>query len=144
MDLDKKFFVAVKGLIFCEDKFLIVQRSDKTRGEFFIWELPGGRMEFGECPKETLLREIEEETGLRVLPLFPIATWSFQRTKDIQLVGINYLCKSKTTEVVLSDEHISYKWIAYNEMKNYFDSSIFSDIFEYKWDEIMKMLMLEV
>ena len=32
------------------------------------WTLPGGGLEFGEHPEETLAREVEEETGLIVRP----------------------------------------------------------------------------
>ena len=30
------------------------------------WALPGGRIEMGESPEETVLRELEEEVGLKL------------------------------------------------------------------------------
>lgn len=53
--------VAACGLIFNEtrDKFLIVLRDD---GE---WELPGGGWDHGETGPETVVREIQEEMGLK-------------------------------------------------------------------------------
>ena len=43
----------------------MTKRSDKCRDEHHTWEVGGGRLEFGEDPKEAVLREIEEEYGVR-------------------------------------------------------------------------------
>jgi ADP-ribose pyrophosphatase YjhB (NUDIX family) len=37
------------------------------------WTLPGGLLERGEVPAETVVREVGEETGLRIVPAEPIA-----------------------------------------------------------------------
>ena len=70
--MERRFFVAVKALLFDQDKLLLVKRSDKARGEHHYWELPGGRMEFGETPEGALLRELAEETGLSAKILCPL------------------------------------------------------------------------
>ncbi len=45
---------------------ILTQRSARLRKHSGQWALPGGRMDPGELPEETALRELEEEVGLRL------------------------------------------------------------------------------
>ena len=117
--MERRFFVAVKALLFDQDKLLLVKRSDKARGEHHYWELPGGRMEFGESPEEALLRELAEETGLSAKIFCPLQTWNFFREETTQIVGVTFLCKATTNKVRLSDEHEAYVWVHLDEISQY-------------------------
>jgi ADP-ribose pyrophosphatase YjhB (NUDIX family) len=44
-----------------QGRILLHRRSDSQ-----LWSIPGGRMEVGESITQTVIREVEEETGLRV------------------------------------------------------------------------------
>ena len=48
---------------------LSLRRDPEIVGEHPKWELPGGKVEFGETPEEALQREIAEELNLEVRPL---------------------------------------------------------------------------
>ena len=47
---------------------VLTKRSPSLRDHAGQWALPGGRVETGESPEETALRELEEEVGLRIDP----------------------------------------------------------------------------
>ena len=135
--MDRKLFFAVKALVFYNDTFLIVQRSDAARGEHHLWEFPGGRLEFGESPEEALARELMEETGLFAKLLCPLQTWSFFRDNDTQIVGVTFLCNATTDAVQLSDEHEAYAWIRYDEITQYnIVPTVLSDLEQLDMDEI--------
>jgi len=60
--MNKHTHIGVYGLIMKEDKVLLIK---KARGAYTgKYDLPGGKIEFGESPIEALKREIAEETGV--------------------------------------------------------------------------------
>jgi 8-oxo-dGTP diphosphatase len=56
-----RFRVAVSAIIFEQGRVLLAQRRDID-----WWNLPGGGMELGETVDEAVVREVLEETGLKV------------------------------------------------------------------------------
>lgn len=71
--MTKKVDVAA-GVVFREDGcFLLGQRAPDT---FYAgyWEFPGGKVEPGETPAQALVRELDEELGIRVARLNPWLT----------------------------------------------------------------------
>ncbi|MFT9497964.1 NUDIX hydrolase [Anaerosolibacter sp.] len=130
----KKIYFAVKGFIVKEGKFLAMHQRTANEPWF---DLPGGRMEFGETAEETLIREVHEETGLTVKPIKLLDTWNYI-TEDYQITGIIYSCEIDKGEVVLSDEHDGYKWLeishnASNEMYKPFKERMM----HWNWDMVI-------
>lgn len=114
------FGVAVKAFIIKGNKILVLyktpQETANTLDPNLKRDQPGGRLEFGEVPKNALKREVYEETKLDVEILFPIQAWTFVKD-NFQLVGINYLCEWKSGEVILSEEHEKHEWLTLREIE---------------------------
>ena len=61
----KLVLVAACALVDPDGRVLIAQRpAGKQMGG--LWEFPGGKMESGERPEQTLIRELSEELGIIV------------------------------------------------------------------------------
>ena len=54
------------ALIRKDNRILVAQRLPDSRFEPNRWEFPGGKVDFGEYPAESLERELEEELGIQV------------------------------------------------------------------------------
>lgn len=128
----------MKAAIFYENKFLIIKRSAKSRDNHYLWEIPGGRLEFSEKPSDALYREIKEETGLTdVKILGPIKLWEFLRDSYTQVIGATCLCKSLSNSITLSDEHLDYRWILKEEVSQYnLCPGVIDEINTWNWDKI--------
>jgi bis(5'-nucleosidyl)-tetraphosphatase len=84
------------------------------------WDFVKGNIEKGEEEKETVRREIDEETGItRVsfLDGFRETIRYFYRWKgeNIFKVVLFYLVETRQKKVTLSDEHVSCDWLSYRK-----------------------------
>lgn len=123
MNVDKQF-IATKAFIQHQGKILILKESTKYKDgtNHGRYDVVGGRVEKGERFDESLLREIKEETGLKVIikdPFF-VSEWRPKPNGESwQVVGIFFKCEAKSENVKLSQDHESYEWINPEEYKNY-------------------------
>ncbi|NLA99671.1 MAG: NUDIX domain-containing protein [Methanomicrobiales archaeon] len=84
------------------------------------WDLVKGHGERGESEKETVLRELEEETGITRAEFIPgfreVVHYFFQRrAHTVYKEVVYYLIETPEERVTLSDEHVAYRWLPYNE-----------------------------
>lgn len=117
--MEKKIYVAVKALVCYGRKFLLIKRTTEARGDYYHWEFPGGRLEFGESPMQALKREINEETGLEVEKLILLNAWNSFKDECTEIIGLTYICTANGDNVMLSKEHSDYEWVTYEEMNDY-------------------------
>jgi len=98
--------VSVRGVVLGpHERVLVVQRT--TDG---AWELPGGRLASGEQPRDGLIRELREETGLSVSVGTLCHANSWVNDDGCDRFGVYYACESASTAISLSDEHTDFRW----------------------------------
>jgi 8-oxo-dGTP diphosphatase len=103
--------LAVSAVIFREGKVLLVRRA-RSPGKGF-YSLPGGRVEHGESLHQALVREVDEETGLRI-DIVGLAGWREVlpgAAADGHYVIMSFAARWTALEPVLNDEHDDYKWL---------------------------------
>ena len=110
-------FIGVKAVILDGNKILLIKRSNKYDDFSGAWDIPGGRINFGEEPVSGLRREVKEETGLDLKEILrPLDARTVFNDGERQIVRITYLCKTADREIKLSDEHTEMQWFDINDL----------------------------
>lgn len=84
------------------------------------WDFVKGNIEKGETFKQTVLREIKEETGISDITFVDgfedKIEYHYQRDgQAIHKEVVFFLSNTKTDQVILSHEHLDYTWLNFND-----------------------------
>jgi 8-oxo-dGTP diphosphatase len=110
--------VAACALVDADGRVLIAQRPAGKEMEG-LWEFPGGKMEPGERPEETLIRELAEELSIAVKEacLAPL-TFASHTYATFHLLMPLYICR-RWDGTVTAREHQALKWVKAKDLRNY-------------------------
>jgi 8-oxo-dGTP diphosphatase len=111
--------LAVRVLLTDQDgKILILKRSTDSKTNPSKWELPGGKVDQGESFDHALIREVYEETNLKI-SLEHVVGASEQNLHIIRAVHIIMSGKIVEGELNLSSEHEGYAWVLIETLPDY-------------------------
>ena len=86
--------IVVAAALVGEDGRVLLQQRPPGRHMEGLWEFPGGKVDDGELPEEALVRELEEELGIRVdaASLVP-AAFASADAGEKHLLLLLYICR---------------------------------------------------
>ncbi len=114
----KIVLVAACALIDPDGRVLLAQRPE-GKSMAGLWEFPGGKVEAGERPEDTLIRELREELGIVVREecLAPL-TFASHSYPDFHLLMPLYVCR-RWEGTVMAQEAQALTWVRPNRLRDY-------------------------
>jgi len=128
---ENNFKVIVLGIVFNPEtkKILIGRRENDSYIKELGWCFPGGDVNVGYEPEETLKNEIKNKTGLEVGSLGAVFSKVYPEKKDF--LAIYYLCEVIGGKEKAGDKFRETKWVNPEELEKYFTTSFHPKLKEY-------------
>lgn len=115
-----KQHISVRAIIRKEERTLLLRRANGRQTILGKYELPGGKLNYGEQPEEALARYLKDDTGATVqtAQLFDVLTYIDHDDRDIQYVFILYLVSLNPSGALkLSQNYDRYVWKKVSEIQ---------------------------
>ena len=108
----------------------VILVNENNRKQFLLlnypskhWDFVKGKMEEGETPRQTAIRETKEETGITDVEFIDgyeeeIEYYFRADNQDIHKKVIFFLGKTQTQDIILSHEHLDFIWLDFDNALN--------------------------
>lgn len=111
-------FIGIKGMVFFDDKIVVVRRDNNTKIFPLCIDLPGGGREKGESPFDTFKRELKEELNIDINKKDIISCYLYEDETYKEHLAYFVVTKKidiKKEDVVLGNEGLEFKFISPEE-----------------------------
>ena len=114
----KLTLVVACALVDVDKRVLLAQRPEgKTLAG--LWEFPGGKVEPGERPEQTLIRELHEELGIDVAePCLAPLTFASHAYETFHLLMPLYICRRWDGQE-MAREGQNLAWVRVTKLRDY-------------------------
>lgn len=114
----KILLVAACALVDADGRILLAQRPE-GKNLAGLWEFPGGKVEKGETPEETLVRELQEELGISTkIPCLAPLTFASHTYETFHLLMPLYVCR-RFEGIAMGREGQAIKWVRPQKLRDY-------------------------
>lgn len=114
----KILLVAACALVDADGRILLAQRPE-GKNLAGLWEFPGGKVEVGETPEETLVRELQEELGVTTrIPCLAPLTFASHTYETFHLLMPLYVCR-RFEGIATGREGQALKWVRPANLRDY-------------------------
>ena len=122
-------YVRVRGIVKKDDKYLLIKHwVDDRIPDPYLWEFVEGEVNFGEAPKDAVLRWMDELLSVSGNIEKVLYTWS-KVTGDSQCIGIAFLCSLEGDEanITLAEDYGELKWVTRDEFEEFISNQYVLD-----------------
>jgi mutator protein MutT len=106
--------IAVRAIIHKDGKTLLLRRASGRETILGKYELPGGKLEYGEQPEDAMARYLQNDAGLtiRTTQLFDVLSYIDHDNRDVQYIFILYLVSLDRADakIALNQNYDHYLW----------------------------------
>ena len=114
-----KIVLVVAVALVDADRRVLLARRPEGKTLAGLWEFPGGKVDPGERPEQSLIRELREELGITVKePCLAPLTFASHAYDDFHLLMPLYICR-RWEGTPHGAEGQALAWVGVNEMRNY-------------------------
>jgi len=138
----KQPVIGVGAVVICDGKILLEKRKNEPgKGK---WSVPGGLVELGESVEQTVMREVEEETGLEVeKPEHIDVVDNVVRDDNGEImyhfVIVDYFVKLKGGTLKAASDAEELRWVTFDEVEKYDLTKTFKEFFQRNKQKLEKL-----
>lgn len=108
-----KQYITVRAIIRKDNKTLLLKRSGGRPDKRGKYELPGGRLQYGEQPEDALTRAVQQsiDASVKTSQLFDVLTYVDETRRGVQYIFILFLVSvGGNAKLTLGERHNKYVW----------------------------------
>lgn len=123
------YHIVVEIYTITEKNEVLITQRHQNKPWPLKWEITGGSILKGETPEQGAIRELKEETGIEVAEsdLNFVYSYIYKNVPSIYKCFVVFIDKEKTTIQLQEGETIDYRYLSYNEFKEFIKTDDYVD-----------------